>query len=109
MNRIEHSSTSLRTSWRGRLRYDVRFALRSWSRTRGVTAVVVLTLALGVGATTAIFSVVNGVVLRPLPYANPERLVRLVENMPADGPEGDGIRRAPAVAVAELETVRQRV
>src|SRR4051794_24218531 len=56
---------------------DIRFAARTIARTPSFFIVVVLTLGLGVGATTAIFSVVNGVLLRPLPYPNPERIVQL--------------------------------
>jgi putative ABC transport system permease protein len=58
---------------------DLRFAIRQLLKNRGFTAVATVTLALGIGATTAIFSVVNGVVLRPLPYPQSERLVWLAE------------------------------
>jgi predicted permease len=69
---------------------DVRFGLRSLLKHPGHTGVVVLTLALGIGANTAIFSVIHTVLLRPLPYESPERLVLLRHRIEAtnflDGP-----------------------
>lgn len=66
---------------------DLRLALRTFSRNAGFTAVVVLTLAIGIGATTAIFSVASGVMLRPLPFADPDRLVQIA----ATGEDGNAI------------------
>ena len=67
--------------------HDIRLALRSLARTPGFTAVVVLTLALAIGANSAIFTVIDSVLLRPLPYAAPERLVMLWERSVND-PDG---------------------
>jgi putative ABC transport system permease protein len=66
---------------------DLRFAFRILVKDRAFAAVALLTLALGIGANTAIFSVVHGVVLRSLPYAEPERLVMLWERSPRRGLE----------------------
>ena len=61
---------------------DVHFALRSLARRPLFAAIVISTIALGVGANAAIFSVVNGILLRPLPYANPDRVVTLGQTPP---------------------------
>ncbi len=64
------------------LLFDLRGAARGWRREPVTTAVIVLTLALGIGATTAIFTIVDGVLLRPLPFPAADRLVRVYETLP---------------------------
>jgi putative ABC transport system permease protein len=66
---------------------DIRYGLRQLLRNPGFTGVMVLTLALGIGANTAIFSVVYAVLWRPMPYAAPDRMVHLFETHPDDSPD----------------------
>ena len=66
---------------------DIRYAVRLLLRSPGFTIVAALTLALGVGANTAIFSVVHGVLVKPLPYKDPDALLRVYEELPPDTPE----------------------
>jgi putative ABC transport system permease protein len=76
------------------LRADLRYAIRILARHRGFTSAAVLTLALGIGANTAIFSAVEAILIRPLPYSDPERLVMVWEKV--DLPTYHNDRNTPA-------------
>ena len=84
-----------RESWGMRaidmLTQDVRFALRNLRKYPSYTAIVLLTLGLGIGANTAIFSVVHAVLLRPLPYANGDRLIEVRQEQPKSGVANVGV------------------
>ena len=76
---------------------ELRYAIRQMVRSPGYTVVAVLTLALGMGATTAFFSVLYGVVLRPPDYPDAGRLVSLVNARPETAGDGDRFSRAEVV------------
>src|SRR5437588_7541928 len=73
--------------WLESVLQDARFGLRMLRRTPGFTVVAVLTVALTIGATAAVFTVINSVLLRPLPYENPNRLIVIATFMPHENSE----------------------
>src|SRR4051794_5974736 len=82
---------------------DLKFALRSLARAKGLTITVVLTLALGIGANAAIFSVVRGVLLRPLTNRDESRLLYIRQSAPGIGTEN------ATFSVPEIQDLRERV
>jgi predicted permease len=88
--------------WLEQTLQDLRYACRSLLKTPAFTSIAILTLALGIGANIAIFSVVNAVLLRPLPFQHPEQLVRVFDDLNGTGAKDVGM------SVPELEDLRDR-
>src|SRR5690349_13347824 len=81
---------------------DVRFGMRTLLKNRGFALLAIVTLGLGIGANTAIFSVIYGVLLKPLPYADSDRLVLVHQSAPLIG------RDDVSVSIKEFYTYRDR-
>src|SRR5438132_11549076 len=90
---------------------DLRFGLRMFRKSPGFAAVVILTVALGIGATPAIFSVVDATLLRPLPYSQPEQLVSIQADLPGLGARDVGISQPEwrTFRIAEFSNMLRRL
>ena len=91
---VDRVKEDVRDTWLSRAAetvfHDVRYGLRTLGRSRGFALVIVLTMGLGIGANAAIFSVVNGVLLKPLPYADGHELIALSQHEPLAGETDNG-------------------
>ena len=78
-------------TWLDDLLHDLRYACRTLSRSPGFSAIVIFTLAFGIGSTTAIFSVIDATLLHPLPFPDSQQLVRIEDDLPGIGASDAGI------------------
>ncbi|MEP6492337.1 MAG: ABC transporter permease [bacterium] len=99
-----------RTRYFSELQQDVRFAFRILRRRRAFSVVAIATLALGIGAATAIYSIVDGVLLKPLPFADPDRLVAVWITQPklASDPIISWLAEATPMGNEDFQAIRQR-
>ena len=105
----EHSRDAWLVAWFDTLMRDIRYCLRSFARNPGFTTVALLTLTLGIGANTAIFRLVDTIMLRLLPVQQPEELLALRGSSPTGGLSSFGIetrRSAPCSARTRCRTSR---
>ncbi len=107
---VEQAKERVRTyrhgAWLDEVGRDVRYAFRMFVRNPGFTVVIVLTLALGIGANTAIFSLIDALMLRWLPVRNPQELVQLTLHSPgASGPGGGSFSYAIVRALADRHEI----
>jgi hypothetical protein len=93
--------------WIGQAAHDLRFAIRMYRRNAGFCTAAVLTLAIGIGANVANSTVVNAVLLRPLPYDRSDRLVHIVENGAVQDGSTPVIRPVPAFDLGTLAAFRR--
>src|SRR5579859_4515862 len=110
IERVKEEGREARTlTFLDQLNQDLRFGARMFRKSPGFTAVAVLTLALGIGANTAIFSVVNAVLLSPLPYADAERLVLVKEVLPNASPDPFNVSGPDIAEIRKLNHVFEGV
>jgi hypothetical protein len=90
------------------LRQDLSYSVRTYARTPGLTILVIATLGIGIGANTALYTIINSVFIQPLPYPDSDSLVHIVENVPGEeSPTGAPLRRT-GMTVSDFLAWRER-